>query len=417
MSSLLYYSISSDLTEDEKIKIDNQVDKNREEVFLFVTELRSNSKRKLKRLCIVVVLVGGLCLSDVQPSSAMGLSVPVAPVERFYPSYQHPVELRIGRMIPRKADRIFYKSNKEILFLIFLTDSQISSNEQLLQMVNELRGGSWYGVLGNAAFFAIIYFITILSGEGFLLPPQNPVWVLPNGLYDPPGLVRPDSCMTKLDAGSPTQSLKTWNDRNQPNRKDRYFLVESRPELVMRRGQAKFKTKDHGALAGLPFHITPKGATSTLKSSANVDHFMDVVEAIVYDPNSTWFEEGTYQGNTDRKEEVIYVYSKRHKRLAVFLRSTGEFITFCEPTEFEIRDLYKNKNFGGQSDWFSGKPKNLPPNQEFNFDFTPEHTFESDVMKITYGSSMDKKGSPKEDFTPLNSFETDILEITPIGPD
>ena len=90
---------------------------------------------------------------------------------------------------------------------------------------------------------------------------------------------------------------------------------------------------------------------------------------------------------------------------------------FCEPTEVEIRDLYKNKNFGEQGDLFSSKPKNLAPKQEFVFNFTPEYTFESDVIKITYESSMDKKGSPKEDFTPLNSFKTAILEITPISPD
>jgi hypothetical protein len=62
-------------------------------------------------------------------------------------------------------------------------------------------------------------------------------------------------CGTQLHAGSPSQSLKTWEDRNQPNPKDRWFLVESRPELVMRRGQSKFKTKDHGALAGLPYSV------------------------------------------------------------------------------------------------------------------------------------------------------------------
>ena len=52
-----------------------------------------------------------------------------------------------------------------------------------------------------------------------------------------------------FSAGSPTQSFQTWEDRNQPNPKDRYILVESRPELVIRRGQGKFKTKDHGARA------------------------------------------------------------------------------------------------------------------------------------------------------------------------
>ena len=103
----------------------------------------------------------------------------------------------------------------------------------------------------------MVYGIWILSGgtQGFVTPPQNPGWGLPGGLYDPPGLIRPVDCGTQLHAGSPTQSLKTWEDRNYPNPKDRWFLVESRPKLVMRRGQSKFKTKDHGALAGLPYSI------------------------------------------------------------------------------------------------------------------------------------------------------------------
>jgi hypothetical protein len=52
MTALLYYSISSDLTEDEIIELDKQVASNREKVYLFLTELPSNSKRKAKRLCL-----------------------------------------------------------------------------------------------------------------------------------------------------------------------------------------------------------------------------------------------------------------------------------------------------------------------------------------------------------------------------
>ena len=47
MSSLLYYSISSDLTEDEIIEIDRRVAKEREAIYLFFRELSSNSKRKV----------------------------------------------------------------------------------------------------------------------------------------------------------------------------------------------------------------------------------------------------------------------------------------------------------------------------------------------------------------------------------
>jgi hypothetical protein len=50
MSALFYYSISWNLTEDEIIEINKQVDNNREAVYLFLTQLPSNSTRKAKRL-------------------------------------------------------------------------------------------------------------------------------------------------------------------------------------------------------------------------------------------------------------------------------------------------------------------------------------------------------------------------------
>jgi hypothetical protein len=224
-------------------------------------------------------------------------------------------------------------------------------------------------------------------------------------------------CGTQLHAGSPTQSLKTWEDRNQPNPKDRWFLVESRPELVMRRGQSKLKTKAHGALARLPYAVKKNGSTSSLKTEENVNLFMDVVEEIVEDPTSLWFEEGTYQAGTDRELESINIYNEKHNRIAVFLRSIGEFITFCEPTLGELENLSQTANFAGQDNWFSSTSKNMPPQQEFVSDFTALNIFEKDVMGISPISSMDENSSPNQGFTPLNSFESDVLGITPVDPD
>lgn len=156
----------------------------------------------------------------------------------------------------------------------------------------------------------------------------------------------------------------------------------------MRHGQSKFKTKDHGALAALPYSVKKNGSTSTSRTEENVTVFMDVVEEIVYDPNSLWFEEATYQAGTDRELESINIYNEKHNRIAVFLRSTGEFITFCEPTVNEMEDLIQTANFGGQDNGFRSTPKNMPPQQEF-----------------------------VSDFTSVNSFETDVLGITPVDPD
>ena len=53
MNSILYYSISSDLTKDEIIEIDKLVAKNREAVYLFLRKLPSNSKYKAKNYSYV----------------------------------------------------------------------------------------------------------------------------------------------------------------------------------------------------------------------------------------------------------------------------------------------------------------------------------------------------------------------------
>ena len=410
MSSLLYYSISSDLTKNEIIKIDKQVTTNREAVCTFVRKLGSNAEEKTRKVIVVSILGGSLWFNNPQPSEAMGLRP--APVIRVQPAYEHPFEVKIGPTVSPRLDKIRFVKPSELPVCIYMMDKRFLNTPEVSKLIKELRGGSLTTVLiGNAIFLTVLYGIWILSGvsQGFVTPPQNPGWGLAGGMYDPPGLVRP------IDCG--TQSLKTWEDRNEQNPKDRWFLIESRPELVMRRGQSKFKTKDHGALTGLPYSIKKNGSTSTLKTEENVDMFMDTVEEIVYDPNSLWFEEGTYQGGTDRELESINIYNEKHNRIAVFLRSTGEFITFCEPTLNELEDLSQTANFGGQDNWFSSTPKNMPPQQEFVSDFTSVNSFESDVMGITPISSMDENSSPNQGFTPLNSFESDVLGITPVDPD
>lgn len=381
--------------------------------------IKNRITHKKKEIAVSAVFIFGALFGMPEEARPIGVTPRVLSAPEIHrPAPQH-FHQHAPTINPR-LDKIRFVKPSELPLWVYMMDEQFIRTPEVSKLIKELRGGSLTTTLiGNAIFLAVLYGIWILSSvtQGFVTPPQNPGWGLPGGLYDPPGLVRPVDCGTQLHAGSPTQSLKTWEDRNHPNPKDRWFLVESRPELVMRRGQSKFKTKDHGALAGLPYSIKKNGSTSTLKTEENVDIFMDAVEEIVYDPNSLWFEEGTYQGGTDREVESINIYNEKHNRIAVFLRSTGEFITFCEPTLNELEDLSQTANFGGQDNWFSSTPKNMPPQQEFVSDFTSVNSFESDVMGITPISSMDENSSPNQGFTPLNSFESDVLGITPVDPD
>ena len=54
MTALLYYTISSNLNENEIIKIDERTAKNREEIYSFIIKLHSNWKQKVKKFCLLV---------------------------------------------------------------------------------------------------------------------------------------------------------------------------------------------------------------------------------------------------------------------------------------------------------------------------------------------------------------------------
>ena len=141
-------------------------------------------KKKSKRIIILCILGGGLLFSNVEAAPAMGLSIRAAPVVRVQPSYQHDSKVQIAKVIPRKKDLIVYKSPKELLFLMYLTDPRLSSNQEVLKLVKELRGGSW-GLVGTAAVIGLMILIFSM-GEGFN---PNPGWGLarPNPFQPPTG--------------------------------------------------------------------------------------------------------------------------------------------------------------------------------------------------------------------------------------
>ena len=115
------------------------------------------------------------------------------------------------------------------------------------------------------------------------------------------------------------------------------------------------------------------------------------------------------------------IYNEEKNRIAIFKQSTGEFITFCEPTDQQQAALLDTGNFGGQPVGFRGQAKNIPPTVEAEQNVDDEITlidsFSSHVMSITpsptYESSrLDEGQNPG--FTPLNSFESDVMGITPL---
>ena len=186
------------------------------------------------------------------------------------------------------------------------------------------------------------------------------------------------------------------------------IIHEGRPELEVGFWQSKFKVGDHGAVHDLPYTVKANGGTKTEKSDDNALKMMRSIVDMPNRDNVQWFENGTYQGGTDREFEAIHIYDLDKKVIAVFKKSTGKFVTTCQLDPEEDNELKATGNFGGGSGWYSGQVRNLPPQQ------TAVNTFESDVTGMTPISPMDENSSPNPGFTPTSSFENDVMSITPI---
>ena len=183
------------------------------------------------------------------------------------------------------------------------------------------------------------------------------------------------------------------------------IIYEGRLKLEIGFWQSKFKVGNHGAIHDLFYTIKANGGTKTEKSDYNTLKMMRSIVDMPNRDNVLWFEDGTYQGGTNREFEAIHIYDLDKKIIAVFEKSTGKFVTTCQLDVAEHEELLETSNFGGVRRGLSGKAKNLPPQQ------TAVNTFESDVTGITPISPMNENLFPG--FTPTSSFENDVMDITP----
>ena len=128
---------------------------------LMIMNFPSKVNGKTKRIILVIALVGGLWLSDVQPSSAMGLSMPPAPMVRVHPSYEHPSEVKIAPTVNPRLDKIYFMPNKEMIPLIYLNAKNVYINERVLK---RLRAGGFEETLALMAIGVIVFLTFQLSG-------------------------------------------------------------------------------------------------------------------------------------------------------------------------------------------------------------------------------------------------------------
>ncbi len=278
---------------------------------------------KSKTIFITTALSLAILFSRPAESPAMGSS-PILrapdPIIRLYEANANDFYKNSKTDISRTRDKLSFVKTLELFPYVYLMDERFIRNENIKKLVTNVRGGNFtIAIIGNILLILAIYTIWAIGHGGGDVAASfvDPGWGLPpHNLYqDNPRLVPPRDCNSQLFAGlkgHPPICLKTEADRNKPHPLDRYITVDSHPEIVVRRGQGQFKTKDHGALAGLPFDLTPKGTTKTLVTEEQIDRFIDVIAIIAEDPDSEWWEKETYQAETTREIDSINIYSEKY---------------------------------------------------------------------------------------------------------
>ena len=104
----------------------------------------------------------------------------------------------------------------------------------------------------------------------------------------------------------------------------------------------EFKTPDHGPDHGLP--VNEKGQTP--KTEGNALALRDSIVNMPKRENIVWFDDGMYQGGTDRGYDSVNIFDKETDTIAVFRKDeNGEynrFTTTCTVTEIERKHLFES---------------------------------------------------------------------------
>ena len=360
MSSLLYYSISSNLTEDEIIEVDRRIAKDREAVYLFFRELPSNPKRKAKKLGLYIVAI-----SQPLVPCAAAIMTPLPPaIHRLSPIEQDRI-LNNKKYYPQIASIIESKIDK-----IRLTDDQIKEFNNLALQLNsgsitieeallELRGGD--GLTDVVAVLAFIIFVnwydSFFGAEAFQanpLPHQDPFGWL-SGKYDsrnvgPSGSRLPTCLEMEKPASMPQQEYSgmTKSERRQlpdPIGRDRFINVNGYPRVDLRFNQVEFKTPKHGRDHGLPVGNNGK----TPKTEANAIALQDSLVDMPNRENIVWYTDGQYQGGTARGCDCVNLFDPDTNVIAVYEKQpdgSNLFLTTCTLTDRERAHLKStNGNF------------------------------------------------------------------------
>ena len=167
--------------------------------------------------------------------------------------------------------------------------------------------------------------------------------------------------------------LTPQQKRDLPDARDGFIREKGHPHLGVGYNQVKFKTPNHGSDHGLP--TNEKGKTP--KTEANALSLRDSLLNMPNRKNTIWFDNGIYQGGTDRGYDSVNLYDPDTDVIAVFRkRSNGQyslFATTCKLTDME-RDFFLSSGGNFVTEPNLKDPKVLPilknlTNTEKNNDF------------------------------------------------
>lgn len=137
------------MSDRNKLLINEDEDQLSERICLNIIAVRKANSKRITTVTVVILLGWSVGFGKIRSADAIGLTMPLTPVVRLQPSYEHSVHSLKAKIDVRKNNWIVFESNEKMLYLLYLTDPRVSSNEEVLRIVKELRGGSWMGILGT----------------------------------------------------------------------------------------------------------------------------------------------------------------------------------------------------------------------------------------------------------------------------
>lgn len=338
--------------EDKKMSKNNKKQRKskRKRVYVFFTSLGKKFKNrrvvyiivkvidKVKQVFVVIVVAAVIWVCASKSATAVGSSLLYTSgsmtIERVIPNYDH----KSLSLMKERAFRInAFDFHPQSLFLLSVHDPRVLSNESILKLIKDLRGG--HNVLVSTCLFVAFIFAILNGSDGFITPSgwgQNPA-PAPVGNF-PPVLDlfhRPGQCpRTSLEIQKPTsmpqvdyEAMPTAEKRLLDDPNDRVIEQDNQPRIRLAFNQIRFKTPKHGKIHGLPVDESGKAS----KNDAPI--LIDKLEQQAYSEKTKWYKNESFQD-----QDSVNLYSPHNGILTVYKKINGEnvFLTTLLMTNQEF---------------------------------------------------------------------------------